>query len=241
MRRAAHLALKAVTTVAVLAATASARAEEPDVETADGMKACNAFRAKNERELTAWEKQQPALAYAHPRRDDVLNAPWGALLKGLGTSGEVLLASIIPHVGAQLRAETPAAVVAWPWSVALGPASACSRRRGSFDVDLHRPHRIVLEPGIVSSNRGVGVYARPGYRFIQHPSDWVVGVGAGLGSTIEIAGNREPFRIGIGPEILAHFGRCCTSGYFTLAFRYDRFFTGGVLDLFSGTLGYTFF
>jgi hypothetical protein len=241
VRRAAPHALFVAVCVTLSLDALPARAEEAEPETADGTAACKAFVARNERELAAWEQQQPAVPYRRPRPDEVGHAPWGRLLKGFGTSGEVLLASVIPHLGAQLRASTPAAVVSWPWSLPIGPASSCSRQRGSFDVELHRPHRVVLEPGIVSSNRGIGVFARPGYRFLHHPSDWVVGVGGGLGSTVEIAGNREPFRVGIGPEMLAQFGHCCGPGYFLLSVRYDRFFTGGVLDLVTGTLGYTFF
>jgi hypothetical protein len=220
-----------------------ARAEEPEVETADGPTACKAFRAKNDAELAKWEKQQPAVPYAYPREDTVVNAPWGRFFSGLGSTTGLVLATIIPSVGAQLRAETPAAVIAWPWQFPIGPPSTCTRKVGSFVVGMNRPHRAVLEPGIVSSNKGIGFYVRPGYRYVYHPSDWVVGAGAGLGSTIEIAGQRESFRIGIGPELLAHFGHCCEPGYFTLTARYDRFFssTSGVLNLLTGTLGYTFF
>ena len=242
MRRAlAPPFIAALAAVAVVTTTARASAEETPLDTADGPTACKALRERNERELAAWQKQQPAVPYVYPREDDVANAPWGRLFKSLGASTELLLATIIPHVGAQLRAETPAAVVAWPWSFPIGAPSTCTRKQGTFNVALHRPHRAVLEPGIVSSNRGVGVYTRPGYRYIYHPSDWVVGFGGGLGTTIEIAGQRESFRVGVGPELLAHFGHCCESSYFVLAVRYDRFFSGGVLDLLTATLGYTFF
>jgi hypothetical protein len=235
------LLLGAASLLSPLVSTRDARAEEIPVDPADGPAACKTLRERNERELATWQKQQPATPYVYPREDTVGNAPWGGLFKSLGASTELLLATIIPHVGAQLRAETPAAVVSWPWSFPIGPPSTCTRRQGTFNVALHRPHRAVLEPGIVSSNRGVGVFARPGYRYIHHPSDWVVGFGGGVGSTIEIAGQREPFRVGIGPELLAHFGHCCESSYFVLAVRYDRFFTGGVLNLLTATLGYTFF
>ena len=36
---------------------------------------------------------------------------------------------------------------------------------------------------------------------------------SGIGSTIEIAGMREPFRYSVGPEAVAHFGTCCRSSY----------------------------
>lgn len=243
MRRAAPHALfvAVLFALAALIAPTSARAEEIETDYRDGPTSCKQFIEKNERELAAWEKQQPAVPYEYPRRDLLLDAPWGPLLSGLGTSAGVLLASVIPHLGAQLRAQTPAFVVSWPWAIPIGAPATCSRKRGKFVVDTHRPHRVLLEPGIVASNRGVGVFVRPGYRYIHHPSDWVVGVGGGLGSTIEIAGNREPFRVGGGPEAVLHFGHCCEPSYFTFAVRYDRFFTGNVLDLVTGTLGYTFF
>jgi len=227
----------------VLLVPSVAEAEDTPVEAADGPTACKALRAKNDVELARWEKQQPAVPYEYPKEDNVINAPWGHFFKGFGSATELVLATIIPAVGAQLRAETPAFVIAWPWQFPLGPPSTCTRKQGTFVVATHRPHRAVLEPGIISSNKGVGVYVRPGYRYVYHPSDWVVGAGAGLGSTIEIAGQKESFRIGIGPELLAHFGHCCESSYFTLAVRYDRFFssTSGVLNLLTGTLGYTFF
>jgi hypothetical protein len=241
VRRAGPYALFVAVIASASCAAAPARAEEPELETADGPTACKEFRAKNERELAEWQKQQPAVPYEHPREDLVLNAPWGRFFSGIGTAGGVMLATVIPHVGAQLRAETPAAVVSWPWSFPVGPPSTCTRKPGSFTVQTHRPHRAMLEPGIVSSTRGVGVFVRHGYRYIHHPSDWVVGVGGGLGSTIEVAGNREPFRMSLSPEALLHFGHCCAPSYFTLTLRYDRYFTGGVLDIISGSLGYTFF
>lgn len=241
MRRAAHHALLAAAFFCAATGASPALADEPPLETADGPTACKAFRAKNERELQAWEKEQPAVPYHYPREDDVANAPWGRFFDAVGQSAGLLLATILPSVGAQLRADTPAAVVSWPWQFPIAPPSTCSRKKGTFKVDVHRPHRIVLEPGIVSSNRGIGVFARPGYRYVYHPSDWVVGVGGGLGNTIEIAGQREPFRVGIGPEALLHFGHCCEPSYFTLAARYDHFFNGNVRDTLTVTLGYSFF
>ena len=240
MRRAPALLVIAVscTTSAI---APPALADDTPVDAADGPTACKTLREKNERELGVWQKQQPATPYVYPREDEVANAPWGRLFKSLGASTELLLATIIPHVGAQLRAENPAAVISWPWSFPIGPPSTCTRKQGTFNVALHRPHRAVLEPGIVSGKQGVGVFTRPGYRYIHHPTDWVVGFGGGVGFPIEIAGQREPFRVGVGPELLAHFGHCCESSYFVLSVRYDRFFTGGVLNLLTATLGYTFF
>jgi hypothetical protein len=100
----------------------------------------------------------------------------------------------------------------------------------------------MLEPGIVSSDRGSGVFVRPGYRFLSHPSEWVVGAGGGLGTTIEITGNQEPHgRPSFSPEGVIQFGHCCDPGYFTLTLRYDHYFAGIVTDVVGGSLGYTFF
>lgn len=231
----------AVAVAFLIAVPLRARADDPS-ETADGIAACRTFDAKNDRERAAYEKTQPATPYRYPRDEEVLGAPWGKLFDAIGSaSGALVAATLVPHAGAQLRGTAPAALVSWPWSLPIGPATSCSRRQGTFALRLHRPHRALLEPGFVAGQRGTGVFVRPGYRYLHHPSEWVVGVGGGLGSTFEIAGNREPFRIGIGPEALLHFGHCCESSYFTLAVRYDRFFTGNVLNLVTGTLGYTFF
>ncbi|AKU96689.1 hypothetical protein AKJ09_03353 [Labilithrix luteola] len=218
-----------------------ARAEEPTLDTADGLDACRDFEAKNARELADWQKQQPSVPYQYPPPDVVLGAPWGPFLKGLGSTGELLVASVVPHFGAQFRGDTPAATISWPWSLPIGPALTCSRRQGSFTVQKHRPNRLLFEPGIVSSNRGTGLFVRLGYRFLYHPSDWVVGVGGGLGSTAEITGNREPFRLSLGPEAVLQFGHCCDSGYFTLTARYDHFFAGEVRDTVGGNLGFVYF
>ena len=219
-----------------------AAAEDPKYEYADGVKACEDFDAKNERELATWSKAQPPIPYRYPRDDNVLGAPWGPVTSGLGSAAELLLASSLPHFGAQLRGQDPAAVVTWPWSVPIGPGFTCSRKQGTFSVRQFRSNRLLLEPGIVSSTRGTGAYVRPGYRFLYHPSEWVVGLGGGLGSTIELVGNREPSgRPSLSPEVVIQFGHCCESSYFTLTFRYDHYFAGDATNIIGGALGYTFF
>ncbi len=222
---------------------AHAEPDEPsDVETADGADDCHEFREKNTNELAKWEKEQPPVPYRYPREKTFLNAPWGRFFSNLGRSGELVLATIIPHVGAQFRGEAPAAHISWPWTIAaIGPMYSCTRKKGTFVVHGHRAHRFLLEPAVVSGTRGIGFSIRPGYRFIWHPTSWVVGPGLGLGSTIEIRGNQEPFRYSIGPEAVAHFGTCCRSSYFTFAVRYDHFFKGRDLDIVGASLGYTFF
>lgn len=217
-----------------------ARAEEKEPETADGPGACEKLEKKNARELADWEKQQPAVPYQH-RREEGYFTPWGRLFEALGASGGLFAATFVPHGGAQLRGIAPAAVVSWPWSIPFGPGYACTRRVGSFFVRKHRVHRAVIEPGFNSGSRGVGFHTRLAYRLLWHPTDWVVGIGGGVGANAEIFGNREPFRVGVGPEGVAHFGHCCEPSYVTFAIRYDRFFTGSVADVLTGTLGYTFF
>ncbi len=227
---------------AFLASGVALADDELPLETADGTAECRLFRDKNEKELNRWERSQPPTPYVYPRPDTVLNAPWGPILKGFGRSTELVLATVLPHVGAQFRGDAPAALVSWPWSIAVfGPTYACSRKPGTFVVDAHRAHRILLEPAVVSSKQGVGFSVRPGYRFIWHPSAWVVGPGLGLGSTVDIAGNKEPFRYSISPEAVAHFGNCCGSSYFTFAVRFDHYFKGTNRDIIGGSLGYVFF
>jgi len=236
-----RLHLFALIAIAAVTAPRASYAADPTLETADGTKACREFEEKNEKELAAWQKTQPSTPYVYPREATVLGAPWGRLVKSLGVSGGVLLATILPHAGAQIRGDSPAAHISWPLSLPIGPWYSCSRRSDTFVVHGHKPSRIMLEPAIVSSNRGVGVSFRPGYRFIYHPTTWVVGAGGGFGTTIEIAGNSEPFRPSISPEALLHFGQCCSPSFFMLTVRYDHFFIGRDLDIIGVNLGYTYF
>ncbi len=219
----------------------AAKAEDAVLDYADGPEACRAFASRNERELAAWSKTQPPIPYAYPQDDNVLGAPWGKLTSGVSATYDLMLASLLPHFGAQLRADSPALVVSWPWQVPLGPAFTCSRRRGSFTMRDFRSHRLLVEPGIIAGQRGVGVFVRPAYRFLYHPSDWVVGAGGGVGSTFELTGNREPPRPSLSPEAVIQFGHCCEASYFTLAMRFDRFFAGENRSILWGSLGFTFF
>ena len=240
MTRALGLVAIAAALVAVPAVPTSARADER-IDYADGPAACRAFHAKNDRELADWSKTQPALPYSYPQDDNVLGAPWGGLMSALGSNADLLLASLLPHVGSQLRADAPAVLVAWPMQIPFGPASTCSRHLGSFTVRDYKFHRALVEPGVAAGKTGAAVFTRLGYRFLYHPSDWVVGVGGGLGSTIDIAQKGEPQRISLSPEAVMQFGHCCDASYFTFAVRYDRYFAGTTLNGIGGTLGYTFF
>lgn len=216
--------------------------EDPPLETADGFDGCLKLRTRNEEERIAFEKKQPPVPYKYPQEKLFLNAPWSRFLGNLGHSGDLVLATILPAIGAQYRGGNPAVSVSFPWSLLVfGPMYACSRKPNTFVVHGHRAHRLMLEPAIVASKQGVGFSVRPGYRFVWHPSGWVVGPGLGIGTTAEIAGNKEPFRFSVSPEAVAHFGACCDSSYVTLAVRYDRFFKGTNHDIIGASLGYTFF
>ena len=51
----------------------------------------------------------------------------------------------------------------------------------------------------------------------------------------------SPWRASVSPEVLVHHGACCSSGYVTVALRYDRFFAGRDRDLVTVSLGLTFY
>ena len=214
---------------------------EDKIDYADGLAGCRAFHAKNDHELAEWSKTQPAVPYAYPTDDNILGSPWGPFTRGAGETADLLVASLVPHVGSQLRNNAPVAVIAWPLSLPLGPAYTCSRHRGTFTVRDYRYHRAMLEPGLTAGQRGLGIFTRIGYRFLYHPRDWVVGAGGGLGTTIDLSGNKEPSRASLGPEAVMQFGHCCDASYFIFAIRYDRYFAGSDLNIIGGTLGYTFF
>jgi len=223
-----------------LLSSREARAAEPQQDVADGTDACRAFREKNEKELAAWEAQQPAEKFQAKRPETVLDAPWSPFFGWFSGNLDLIAATFIPHLGAQLRGETPTTTLSWPWSFGVGPYYACSRKMGTFGFVGHKAHRIMLEPSVILGDLGIGVSARPGYRFIYHPTDWVVGFGGGLGSTLEV-GNKEPARASVGPEVVLHFGHCCERSYFTLALRYDYFPAGTNHHVLGASLGYVYF
>jgi hypothetical protein len=105
----------------------------------------------------------------------------------------------------------------------------------------YRFHRALLEPIVIAGQKGTGFLTRLGYRFLYHPSDWVVGAGGGLGTTVDLAVKGEPARLSLSPEGVLQFGHCCDASYFVLAVRYDRYFAGSSANTIGGTLGYTFF
>lgn len=227
---------------ALVAAEERTATADDKLQYADGPTACRALHEKNDRDLAEWKKTQPPTPYEYPHETYVLGAPWGGLTSAMAEEPDLLLATLLPHVGSQLRESSPVAIVSWPWSIPFGPAYTCSRHQGTFTVRDYRFHRLMIEPGLFTTAKGPGFFTRPGYRFLYHPSDWVVGVGAGFGTNIELAGKGEPQqRASLSPEAVIQFGHCCDASYFTFAIRYDHFFAGASADLISGSLGYTFF
>jgi hypothetical protein len=220
-------------------------AKEKDDEPADdtlnayeGIGACDALVEKNVHDMRIWEKTQPPTPYKYPERETFLDAPWTPLFNGVSYSGALVAATLIPNLSAVLRGPNPAAGVSWPWSIPVGPAFWCTRKKGSFDVIKYRPIRLLLEPGFFAENP-VAFWVRPGARFMWHPTSWFFGVGGGIGSLIEMTGN-EPFRASISPEIVVALGRCCNPGYFSLALRHEFFFAGQT-QITSASVGFTYF
>ena len=41
----------------------------------------------------------------------------------------------------------------------------------------YKYHRALVEPAVIAGQKGTGFTSRFGYRFLYHPSDWVVGAG----------------------------------------------------------------
>lgn len=230
----------------LLALTASARgasaADEPELESADSIKECNELADRNETELRKWEKEQPAVPYEHRREKLVLGAPWGRFFEGIGDGSKVVLATVLPHMGMQLREPGPQIMLAWPWSVVpFGPRVGCTRERGKFEVRHFRNHRLMVEPAVLLGDRRPDFFVRPGYRFVFHPTDWVAGVGGGIGTTADVVMKGEPMRMSVSPEVVVQFGHCCEPGFVTVAVRYDHYFAGNFRDTFSVSAGYTFF
>lgn len=218
-------------------------AEEPAAsgDAMNGFRDCQDLIDRNRREQQAWTAALPPKPAITPDDGLVLGAPWKTFFRGIGEAAPVLLPTFVPHLGATVRSGQPAVVLAWPWSIPIGPAHSCTRKTGTFNVASHKMNRIMIEPSLALQDRSVGVSTRIGHRVIIHPTDWVVGVGGGIGSTFELAGFGEPFRASLSPEAVFHFGHCCETGYVTLAVRADFFFAGASTAVPQASLGYTFF
>ena len=187
-----------------------------------------------------WVTAQPPTPYKYAREERGADAPWAELGHGFGSALGGSATTVLPNLGVLTRGTLPEFLVSWPWSVPLGPALSCTRTRGKFDVNAFRPHRAMLEPSFAIAQNTTTFAVRPGYRFLVHPATWFVGVGGGLGTTIELVGS-EPVRPSISPEAVAQLGSCCSPGYFTIALRGDFFLAGERRVAASISFGVTYF
>ncbi len=137
------------------------------------------------------------------------------------------------------------ASLSWPISIPFGPVSARvvhERRHCELTprADELQAHRFVVEPGITFPHRTTG-FVRFGYRAIWHRASRFVGLGAGVGTTLELFNPEHAPRPSVGGELLLHLGECCAPGYILVAARYDRFFAGAGLDVATLSLGLAFY
>lgn len=207
---------------------------DTSAETVDGAGRCEALVRRN-------ALDQRVFANGAPANEEPTPSHASYFFRNFTKEPALLVATLLPHLNAALRGSTPAPGLSFPWTYPLGPAMSCSRERGTFDVAQHWPLRLLLEPGILVEDERVTFFARPGARFVHHPSDWLVGVGGGLGAFFEFGAPAEPrARVALSPELLFQFGACCQPGYVTLAFRREFFF-GGDSQLWFATVGFTYF
>lgn len=209
-----------------------------ETELVDGAGGCDELVTRNERETRAWERTRPPVPYEYPRQDRFLGAPWPPFGRAAGQASAAIVATLVPHLNAALRDAIPEAGISWPWSFPIGPALSCSRAPRTLDVSRYKPLRLMLEPGMLFGDK-IALFVRPAARVVVHPSAWVVGVGGGLGSMIELSGS-EPKRASVSPEALIQFGTCCQPGYVILTLRREVFFAGKTQLTFA-TVGFTYF
>ncbi len=145
---------------------------------------------------------------------------------------------LVPHPGFQWRPDSRRpfrATLSWPWSLPVGPVTSSARHL--CRIDEYRSHRIVLEPGLVLGTPPV-LFVRPGYRFLWHPADSLIGIGAGIGSTWELTGGLG-VRGSASPEFLLQLGKCCGFGFALLSVRLDYFFAATERTVVTTNLGIT--
>ncbi len=152
-------------------------------------------------------------------------------------------ATVLPSIGGRFGREPQNArmQLSWPWSLPVGPPMSVTRTLGTCRERTFsfKPIRLLLEPGLAWTSP-LTLFVRPGMRFVFHPADWRLGIGAGVGSTLEARGPWG-FRASLSPELLLHWGRCCAPGFVTLSLRYDRFFAGEEHDAVTTSIGFSFY
>jgi len=149
-------------------------------------------------------------------------------------------AAMVPTVGVQLERgrDLPAATLSWSASLPFGPITACRTARFSNDLFEFQSLRAVLEGGVVIRSPA-WPYLRPGLRAIWHRSNWRMGVGAGVGSTVALMPGQHG-AASISPELVLHYGNCCGYGYGLFTLRADVFTPRRYPTTASANLGFAF-
>jgi hypothetical protein len=151
-------------------------------------------------------------------------------------------AIVLPSIGARAGPSHGAQLqLSWPAGFAFGPTTGKSRRTKACGglVYEHRPLRTLIEPGLALS-APLTVFVRPGLRYVWHRPYRLLGLGAGVGSTVELRGP-DGARASVGAELLVHAGACCAPGYVLVSLRYDRFFAGAGRDVLSVAAGLAYY
>ena len=173
----------------------------------------------------------------------ILTEPEGGLATPIQNLIYGGIATLVPALGLRLGQDTSRSrfELSWPWSLPLGPAFATSREEGPCQERIFemRPLRLLLEPGLAFTTP-VTFFVRPGAQAIFQKAGWNVGIGGGLGTTLETTG---PYglRASLSPELLLNWGRCCGPGYLRLALRYDLYFSGRERHAFTTHVGFSFY
>ena len=211
--------------LACLRMTASAQADEPSIDYADGPRLAARSTRRTMRELAEWSKTQPAVPTSTRGRQRARRA-MGRLHCRRSARRAISCSRASSRMSARSSAQTRP-----PWS-SRGRCRSRSGPRTRARVIAARSRCATTgstarwsSPGSRRAS-GRGRLHPPGYRFLYHPSDWVVGVGGGLGSTSNRAATASRSGISLGPEAVMQFGHCCDASYFTFAVRYDRYFAG---------------
>ena len=206
--------------------------------------------------------QEVGLCGTCPAKSAIQPWPWEAVFNPICAVDEMILtepegglstpiqhlvyggiATLVPALGLRLGqgASRSRLSLSWPWSLPLGPVMASTREEGPCQERVFemRPLRLLLEPSLAFTSP-VTFAVRPGVQAMFQRANWNVGLGAGLGSTVETTGPHG-LRASLSPEILLNWGRCCGPGFLRLALRYDLFFSGRERHAFSTHVGFSFY
>jgi hypothetical protein len=151
---------------------------------------------------------------------------------GMKAVSEGILAvssALLPDLGAQYDGSEFGFALSWSFTLPFGPETGPLvgvRWHCAPDEYAHRlrPNRFNVDLGFVFTE-STTYFARPGYGWVWHEKDALLGFGLGLGSTLSWS-DAAGFRPSLSPEIGLRVGACCDPGYWLLTLRYDRYFAG---------------